>query len=91
MKTKQQAREAASELIQQGRLMAELTDTQAFQVLINNLNKKLEISKDGILNATDWEDFIKRRAFHEGFQSLLDEVDTIISRGKSKERSLKNK
>ena len=91
MKTRDEARTSRSELIQQGRLMEELENSSAFQVLMRNIDDKLAISKDGILNAVDWDDFIKRRAFHEGFNSLRSEIDTIISRGKSKERSLKIK
>lgn len=91
MKTDKEIRDAKSRMITQGRMLEELKNNEAFQILMEQLQKKIDLAESALLDAEDWQDYIRKQATYKGLMALALEVDTIISKGKAKERILKIK
>ena len=89
MKTKQEIREGKTRMINQGRLMSELKVHKGYLLLESRLKTICEDAKSQIIVSESFEEFRFRRGYYEGLNALLQEVDTIISKGKSQEQQIK--
>lgn len=87
--TRKEAIEAKQRLLSAGRLLQELTLHDGFILLLERLNKRTAGAKEAVMTAQSWEEFLSKKSYLEGLSALQEEVDTIISKGKSAERSLK--
>jgi len=66
-----------------------LTQDDGFKLLMESLQKTVDSAKEDIYNATEWNDFVSKKAYYDGLLALSREVDTIISRGKRAELTIK--
>lgn len=89
MKTAKEVREAKSSLITQKKMIESLMQDEGFKLLMERLTRLADSSKESIHSATDWNDFVAKKAYHDGLMALSREVDAFISRGKSAENTLK--
>lgn len=89
MKDAKAIRDAKGKLITQKRMMQTLIQDEGFKLLIESLQKISDSAKQDMYNATDWTDFVAKRAYFDGLMALSREVDTIISRGKRAELTSK--
>jgi|GEM_PF-2341791 hypothetical protein len=86
MKTKQEVREGKTRMINQGKLIAELKEHKGYELLESRLVKLCEDAKESILASESFEDFRYRRGYLDGLNALMQETDTIISKGKKQEQ-----
>lgn len=87
--SKQEALEAKMRLLNASKMIERLTTDEGFVYLLKRLDEKIQTSKQDLESSKDWNDFVEKRGYNRGLQALRSEVDTIISRGKQVERSLK--
>lgn len=87
--SKQEALEAKMRLLNASKMIERLTTDEAFIYLLDKLDEKIKTSKQDLESSKDWTDFVEKRGYNRGLQALKSEIDTIISRGKQVERSLK--
>lgn len=87
--SKQEALEAKMRLLNASKMIERLTTDEAFIYLLDKLDEKIKTSKQDLESSKDWNDFVEKRGYNRGLQALRSEMDTIISRGKQVERSLK--
>lgn len=87
--SKQEALEAKMRLLNASKMIERLTTDEAFIYLLDKLDEKVKTSKQDLESSKDWNDFVDKRGYNRGLQALKSEIDTIISRGKQVERSLK--
>jgi len=87
--SKQEALEAKMRLLNASKMIERLTTDEAFIYLLDKIDEKVKASKQDLESSKDWNDFVEKRGYNRGLQALRSEVDTIISRGKQVERSLK--
>jgi len=89
MKTRKEYLDGAQELINQAHQM-EILKTNADYVFLQKRHEAIiQSSREDVVSSTTWEEFLQKKGFLRGLQALNGEIDTIISRGKSKERILK--
>lgn len=89
MKTPEQVREAKTRIIKQGRLIAELKLHDGWILLQERMDSKIEEAKNSIIVSDSYEELRYRRGYYEGIQALVQEVDTISSKGKKQESLIK--
>ena len=89
MKNAKEIRDAKSKLITQKRMIEVLTQDEGFKLLMESLQKLSDSAKEELYSATDWNDYVAKRAYFDGLMALSREVDTIISRGKRAELTSK--
>lgn len=89
MKTAKEVREAKTRIINQGKLIAELKEQKGWELLEMRMNSLVEEAKNSIIASESFEELRYRRGFYEGLNALLQEVDTIISKGKKQEQLVK--
>ena len=87
--SKQEALEAKMRLLNVSKMIERLTTDEAFIYLLERLDEKIQTSRQDLESSKDWQDFTEKRGFNRGLNVLKTEIDTIISRGKKVERSLK--
>ncbi len=87
--SKQEALEAKMRLLNASKMIERLTTDEAFIFLLDKLDERIKTSKQDLESSKDWNDFVEKRGYTRGLQALKSEIDTIISRGKQAERSLK--
>lgn len=88
-KTPQQIRESKQRLVSVGRDIESLTDDSRFKYLLERIQEKVVETKEAVLASNSWEEFVHNKAYLKGLSALQVEIDTIISRGKNAERTLK--
>jgi hypothetical protein len=89
MKTAKEIRDAKSRIIHQGKLVAELELHEGYKLLESKLDILCEDAKESVLASESFEDFRYRRGYLDGINALMQEVDTIISKGKKQEQLIK--
>lgn len=87
--SKQEALEAKMRLLNASKMIERLTADEGFVYLLERLDEKIKTSKQDLESSKNWDDFVDKRGYNRGLQALMSEIDTIISRGKQAERSLK--
>ena len=87
--SKQEALEAKMRLLNASKMIERLTTDEAFIYLLDKLDERIKTSKQDLESSKNWDDFVEKRGYNKGLQALKSEIDTIISRGKQVERSLK--
>ena len=87
--SKQEALEAKMRLLNASKMIERLTTDEAFIYLLDKLDERIKTSKQDLESSKNWDDFVEKRGYNKGLQALKTEIDTIISRGKQVERSLK--
>lgn len=87
--SKQEALEAKMRLLNASKMIERLTTDEAFIYLLDKLDDRIKTSKQDLESSKNWDDFVEKRGYNKGLQALKSEIDTIISRGKQVERSLK--
>lgn len=87
--SKQEALEAKMRLLNASKMIERLTTDEAFIYLLDKIDERIKTSKQDLESSKDWNDFVEKRGYNRGLQALKSEIDTIISRGKQVERSLK--
>ena len=87
--SKAEAIEAKMRLLNASKMIERLTTDEAFIYLLDKLDERIKTSKQDLESSKNWDDFIDKRGYNRGLQVLRSEIDTIISRGKQVERSLK--
>lgn len=85
-----EVREKQVEKIKQSQDIKTLTQDDRFLFLMDKLKDKLETCESDIKNATSWENFLQKKAYYEGLKALATEIDTIISKGETLQRTLKS-
>jgi hypothetical protein len=83
-------REKKLEKIKQSQDIKTLTQDARFQFLMNKIADRIKSSEEEIKTSKSWEDFLTKKAYYEGLKALRIEIDTIISKGETTERSLKS-
>jgi hypothetical protein len=76
-------------MINLGRDMQTLKSNESFQYLLERLSKTTRQAKEDIIASTTWDEFLQKKGVYMGLIALSREIDTIISRGQTKERILK--
>lgn len=76
-------------MINQGHDMQTLKEDERFQFLMKQLATITSQAEADIKSATSWDDFLTKKGMYQGLIALSREIDTIIARGKTKERILK--
>jgi hypothetical protein len=87
--SKKEALEAKMRLLNASKMIERLTADEAFVYLLERLDEKVKTSKQDLESSKNWDDFVDKRGYNRGLLALVSEIDTIISRGKGLERSLK--
>lgn len=87
--SKQEALEAKMRLLNASKMIERLISDEGFVYLLERLDEKIKTSKQDLESSKNWDDFVDKRGYNRGLQALMSEIDTIISRGKQAERSLK--
>lgn len=87
--SKAEAIEAKMRLLNASKMIERLTADEAFIYLLERIDEKILTSKQDLESSKDWSDFVEKRGYNRGLQALKVEIDTIISKGKGLERSLK--
>ena len=87
--SKQEALEAKMRLLNASKMIERLTTDEAFIYLLDKIDERIKTSKQDLESSKNWDDFVEKRGYNRGLQALKSEIDTIISRGKQVERSLK--
>lgn len=88
-KTPKEVRESKQRLVSVGRDIESLLADSRFTYLLERLAEKVAHTKEAAIASNSWEEFVHNKGYLAGLSALQVEIDTIISRGKNAERTLK--
>ena len=86
--TPNEVRERKEEIIKLGKDIATLTESEGWKYLSSKLDELINSSKEEVLKANSWDDFLTKKAYHEGVGALKREVAKTISRSQHQQSSL---
>lgn len=83
MRTPKEIDEAKYRIIEDGKLIEELTQHKGYQLLEKRLQTIVNEAKEAIIASKDFEDLLQKRAYYQGLLALSQEVENFLGKFKS--------